>query len=172
MSMHKWERAESAVRFAEEVASLAVSRHRNAFVVRLTDQEIYDVVNSHLCNVATKMLPVDHELAEATRKQFQLFAQRWGDGHAVRAVFKLVEDVNLAWGRPEMSSSGVRRHAARAGLDAHRVDCIQMRWRFFDQDPDNQLTEQHRLAFEALWLANAEGRALRLLQRSLKDLAA
>lgn len=172
MSMHKWARAENAVRFAEEVASRAVSRHRSAFISNLGDQEIYDVVRSHLCNVASKTLTTDRELAEATRKLFQLFARRWGDGHAVRAVFKLVEDVDLAWGRPEMSSSGVCRHAARAGLDAHDVDCIQMRWRFRDQDSDGQLTEQHRLAFEALWLANAEGQALRLLQRSLKDLAA
>lgn len=168
-----WMNPRNAVAFAAEIAELAIIRWRD----ELRD-EIYDVVTMQLrANRAFELSSDDDDVLDRycrfqeseTGKSYRLFRARWGDGHSVRAVFKLVDDVGHAWQRPEGCINAVYRHAARTGLRLDLVQGAEMSYRFRDQDPEGVLDEDHRLAFEAAWLAGNRRFAVKLLHSKLLE---
>lgn len=168
-----WMDPRNAVAFAAEIAELAIIRWRD----ELRD-EIYDVVAMQLhANRAFELNRADDAVRDRyakfqdgeAGKLYRLFRARWGDGHSVRAVFKLVDDVGHAWQRPEGCISAVYRHAVRTGLRLDLVQGAEMSYRFRDQDPEGVLDEDHRLAFEAAWLTGNHRFAMKLLHSGLLE---
>ena len=167
--MTMWNRPENAVAFFGEVAEYGIARWRSAFV-----DEIYPTVVMQLNWNRRSTLPEAHdfEARDAIRKQYQLFRGRWGDGNPVRAVFKLIDGVAMAWHNPERRHNTMLGQARLARLHMADVEQLELTYRFRDHDPDGKLGENERLAFEAAWIAGHRKFAIKLLRRSLEDLAA
>lgn len=164
-----WNRPENAVAFFSDVAILAIKRWESALV-----DEIYDTVMMQLNWNRRHELPGprEFEARDNIRQRYQLFRERWGDGHPVRAAFKLVDGVAMAWHNPERRHNTMRGQARRAQLALADVERLELTYRFRDYDPDGKLDENTRLAFEAAWIAGQRKFAVKLLWRSLQDLAA
>jgi len=167
--MTTWNRPENAVAFFAEVAEYGIARWRSVLV-----DEIHSTVLMQLNWNRRHELPGprDFDAREALRLQYLRFRERWGDGHSVRAVFKLVDGVAMAWHNPERRHATMLGQARRARLHMADVERLELTYRFRDHDPDGKLDENARLAFEAAWIAGHHKFAIKLLRRSLEDLAA
>jgi len=162
--MTAWQHPKNAVAFAAAVADLAIARHRKALV-----DEIEDVVVGKLRLNRSGLLAEDSDTFAEEDQQFRLFRERYRTTNPVRGVFALVDLVVKLWHRPESRLRHVYRHSQQAGLDLFEVARIELQHRLRDQDPKGRLGENHRLAFEAAWLAGRQDFAVQLIQRSLRD---
>jgi hypothetical protein len=153
-----WQHTENAVAFAAAIADLAIARHRKVLI-----EDIEDVVVGRLR--VNRSFSDDSE--DAT--QYKLYRDRYRATDPVRAVFALIDLVETLWHRPENRIRRIYSYCQQAGLDLFEVTRIELQHRFQDQDPDGCLSENHRLAFEAAWLAGRPDFAVQLVQRSLRD---